>query len=275
MIDGTRVLTFRRPPGDDHEASFLKAKRLAFWVRNASSSTVHLRSVSVQLESEQDSLRSEPSLVTRSEPMDDCLPPGAWQSVELTVIPPLTARPGSNSWTAHAEFQQVGPTGVSAPQSERQDLFDWINLRDAPAHPDAEVFVSFVDPENDELAQLAELYLRRAGIRPYLAKRETRIGCDYWEGKIMPAIARASGMLVIWTGETIRRPESVVREIEYAQTKGTPVGLFRAHETELPRLYPQSVKEYVGFDPHEPRSAFAHAIAAGASAWRMTGRFFG
>lgn len=30
--------------------------------------------------------------------------------------------------------------------------------------------MSFVDPENEELAQLAATYIRRAGLTPYLAK---------------------------------------------------------------------------------------------------------
>jgi hypothetical protein len=275
MSDDAPVLAFEHTQGGDRAASFLRPKRLAFWVRNTSGSAIHLRDVSVQLQAENAALRSDQTLISRSEAMDGDLPRGARQSVELTVVPPLVALPGSNVWSVRADFEQVGATGVGAPQSECREQFDWINLHDAPAHPDAEVFVSFVDPENDELAQLAELYLGRAGIRPYLAKRDTRIGCDYWEGKIMPAIARAAGMLVIWTDETLRRPDSVIREIEYAQLVGTPVGVFRSHETELPQLYPKSVKEYVGFNPHAPRKAFAHAIAAGAEVWRMTGRFFG
>lgn len=275
MSNPTGMLAFEHAEGRDRTATFLRRKRLELWLRNISKGALHLRSISVTLQAEHPSLQGDASLVVGQGGLDVHLPPGAREWVELAVVPPLVALPGSNVWSVSAEFEQVGDRGVGAPRRETRSQFDWLNLRDAPSHPDAEVFVSFVDPENDELAQLAELYLRRAGIRPYLAKRDTRTGCDYWDDKILPAIERAAGVLVIWTAETLRRPDSVLREIEHAQRVGTAVGLFRAHGAALPTAYPKSVKEYAGFDPHAPRPAFAQAIAAGAESWRNTGRFFG
>ena len=90
------------------------------------------------------------------------------------------------------------------------------------------MFVSFIDPENYPHAEVTALYLSRAGMQPYLAKRDMRTGCDYWQDKIFPAIDRSAGLLVIWTEETLRRPELVVREIQRAQSSGVPVGLFLA-----------------------------------------------
>lgn len=275
MSKPTGIITFEHAEGPDRFATFLRRERLALWVRNTSIGAVHLRSVSITLQPEHATLQHDPSLVATRGGLLVHLPPGARECVELTISPPLVALPGSNVWSVSAEFEQVGTRGVGAPRCDSRSQFDWINLHDAPSHSKAEVFVSFVDPENDELAQLAELDLRRAGVRPYLAKRDTRTGCDYWDDKILPAIERAAGVLVIWTAETLRRPDSVLREIEHAQRVGVAVGLFRANGTQLPPNYPKTIKEYAGFDPHAPRPAFAQAIAAGAEMWRSTGRFFG
>lgn len=190
------------------------------------------------------------------------------------MTPPLFAMNDSNSMSVGVEFDVVGPDGLKPGKSEIQSSFDWIDVREIPAHDSAEVFVSFVDPESESLAALASVMLRRAGLRPYLAREESHPGCDYWAEKICPAIARSAGPFVIWTSDNGRRPAAVLREIAHAERMKIPIGLFLENGVEPPQSFPAQKREYLAFDRHAPHEAFAQAIAAGRRRWVMTRRFF-
>lgn len=274
MSNGARVLDFEHAHRLDRDVSYLGRARFALWLRNTSGTTVHVRSVAVRLQADDLSLSDDALLVSKQDGLDMRLEPGARGSVELVIVPPLIALGWSNSLTVSAEFESITDGRIGAPRFESREQFGYLIIREAPAHESAEVFVSFLDHENEALGDLAEMYLQRAGMRPYLAKRDTRTGCDYWKDKIYPAIERSCGVLVVWSADAVRRPENVVREMEHAQSVGVPVGLFLERGAKPPRLYPQAIKEYAAFDNSSPRVAFARAIAVGADRWAKIGRFF-
>lgn len=274
MSNSSTFLELEHAERLERDVAYLSATRYPFWLRNASDYVIHVRSASVKLQGEDTSVAGAEALVNRRDGLPLRLEPGSRASVQVGLFPPLLAQPGSNSLTVSVEFETLSDRGVGTPRSLLRPQFDYIILGRAPSHPAAEVFVSFVDPENERIADVAAMYLDRAGIRPYLAKRDTRTGCDYWEEKIYPAIERSAGVLVIWTPDTFRRPESVIREIAHAKKRNIPVGLFRSAGAQLPGEYPKNIKEYASFDPAAPRQAFAEGIAAGFLHWAATGRFF-
>lgn len=274
MISASSLIAFEHADRLEREITYLSRGSYAFWINNISTAVLHVRSAAVQLQGESPSVHGKPSLISRSKDLDMRLETGSRGAVRISVTAPLLAQAGSNSFSVSADFEVIGDDRIGTPRSARRDQFDYLILGDALSHPAAEVFVSFIDPENYPHAEVTALYLSRAGMQPYLAKRDMRTGCDYWQDKIFPAIDRSAGLLVIWTEETLRRPELVVREIQRAQSSGVPVGLFLARGVQPPDQCPQAIVEYASFDPDDPREAFANAIAAGAATWAKTGRFF-
>jgi hypothetical protein len=123
------------------------------------------------------------------------------------------------------------------------------------------------------LARQAAVYLRRCGFRPYLAKSDTRPGCDFWREKIEPVIRSCSGVLVIWTDSTARRPDNVSREIQIARAVSVPVGLFLQEGLRAPPIYPTGRNEYhrFGADWH---SDLAQGVLAASRQWRVSSRMF-
>jgi hypothetical protein len=272
MSNSARLVAFEHALPGDRRATYLVPTRYAFWVKNTSGAPVHIRTACVRLEPETGVNTGSPMLVAHRD-LDTYLAPGERRSVEVIVTPPLIALSVSNSFAVGVELEPVGSRGLGSSRWEWREQFDWTCVYDAPSHEDGEVFISFVE-ENDSLAECAARYLRRAGMRPYIAKHDSRVGCDYWEEKIYPAIDRSAGVLVIWTAETAARPASVLREIERARNSGRSFGLYLASGVAAPKQYPRKIKEYGSFDPGAPYADLAEAIAAGADHWAKTGEFF-
>lgn len=242
-------------------------------IRNVGSASIQLRGAYLRLAPSSGWHGDDDRLVNRQS-LSAVLVPGQVHSLVVIVTPPLFAMHDSNMMDVGVEFAVVGPRGVGPVRSEVQSAFDWIEVREVPAHETAEIFVSFVDPDNENLATLASVMLRRAGLRPYLAREDSHPGCDYWADKIYPAIARSTGLFAIWTADTDRRPDKVMREITYAKSTNVAVGLFLSNGLAPPPAFPAKLKEHVPFDVNAPHEAFAHAIAAGRNRWATTGRFF-
>lgn len=274
MNEGGRALLFERALREDNRVVYGDATCYEFWIKNVSISRIRVRSICVQLQA--DGEHDDPALINADEGLNLRLAGGEKRAVQISVTVPLSAQIASNYITIRAEFEILAPEGLGPVRSERTpDHFDYLNVHNATSHADAQVFVSFVDPENAPLADIAARYLRRAGMLPYLAKNDLRPGCHNWEDKILPAIERSAGVLVIWTGDAVLRPENVIREINHALSAGIPVGLYLSRDAAPPEQLPRSIKEYLRFDIETASAAFARAIAAGATRWRRTNRFFG
>jgi hypothetical protein len=268
--DGVEILQ-----GDLGDREVLYGRRLSFpvWLKNRTKRPLWVRAVSVSLQPDTGWKGDANRMVFRSEPGLE-LPPDHKEVTRVSVIPPLDCLPNSNIVDVSVEYGTLAETrDGDLRQTDRRHV-DWILVTEVPAPVGAEVFVSFKDPENEELAQLAAKYLCRAGLTPYLARDDGRCGCDYWREKIEPAIGRAAGTLVIWTADTRRHPEAVSREIGIAQRARVPLGLFLSRDVKAPVEYPPSVLEYFRFDPVAPHAAFAVGIADMARRWRETGQCF-
>jgi hypothetical protein len=257
----------------DREVLFGERFRFPFWLRNKTGETLCIRAVSASLQPDNGWVGPPDRMLFRSE-IGLELRPSHKEVVRVSIVPPLDCLAYSNLVDVNVEYGT--PADISKGHSrhaERRHL-DWLLVKEVPTPAEAEVFVSFKDRENEDLAQLAVKYLRRAGLSPYLARDDQRCGCDYWEDKITPAILRSAGVLVIWSPDVVRRPDLVRREMGIARAANVPLGLFLSNDTEPPDEYPASVLEHVPFDPKAPYAAFAEGIATAAQRWKKSGRCF-
>lgn len=261
--------------GNLRDREVLYGERLSYpvWLTNTRQDLLVVRAVSVRLESENGWRGDGSRFVFRHESGIE-LPPGQSKIWTIPIRPTLDCLENSNNPSVAVEYSAIASSRRRGIRQSQWHRGTWIVVKEVPPPDAAEVFVSFKDPENEELAQLAARYLRRAGLAPYLARDDEQCGRAYWEGKIMPAIVRSSGVLVIWSPDVVRSPDAVRREMGIAQRARVPLGLFLSRDVEAPVEYPPSVLEYVCFDPGAPHAAFADGIADMARRWRETGQCF-
>lgn len=257
----------------EREVMFGERFRLPVWLRSRSRKMLHVRAVSASLQPDNGWAGPPDRMVFRAE-LGLELPPDHKEVTRVSIIPPLDCLAYSNFVDVTVEYGTPADLSNGRARRVEKPHLDWLLVKEVPAPVGAEVFVSFKDPENENLAQLAAKYLRRAGLSPYLARGDEQCGRPYWPEKITPAIVRSVGLLAIWTPDVVRRPAAVRREMGIAKRSNVPLGLFLSGNTEPPADYPASVLEYVRFDPSAPQAAFADGIAAAARRWKESGRCF-
>ncbi len=262
-------------PGDLSDRNVLFGKRLFFpvWIKNVATSPVIVRTIAAKIEPDS-SWTGDPQQMRFAGEAGVELLPGHKEIFSIAIVPPLDCLEHSNFIGVSVTFDLLGRVGRNESLNEVREKINWILVKEVPAVPQVEVFISFVDPENEELARLAAKYFKRAGITPYIAKSDEQCGSLFWADKIEPAIARSSGVLVVWTNDTTRRPKNVQREIEIAKRERRPIGIFLSNGVTPPAAFPASAIEHVRFDPAVPHAPFANAIAAAARRWREQDRLF-
>jgi hypothetical protein len=146
----------------------------------------------------------------------------ALEYFQIAVTPSLLFLPYTNYFDVAAVYRR--PEG-----RRRSSLYEATSLHASylvvgqpPIFQPAQVFVSFKDPEDLELASLVGELLRRSGLESYLAREDPRPGSEYWRDKIEPAIRSSVALTVVWTHKTVGHDVSVVREVRIARRAGIP-----------------------------------------------------
>lgn len=257
-----------------HNVTYGHELRMTVWLRNRLGVRIRVHSVSARLSPDEWARADAPGPMFHGIPFGFELDAGAHRDVVVTVRPPLYAQPWTNTLRAHAEYEYLNGPQKGVRTWTREKEISYVIIYPVTPLQDLSMFVSLVEPEDRPAADIVEAYLGRAGVAPYVALADSRPGCRFWEEKIEPAIRKASGVLVIWTNATCRRPDAVLREMRYARAVGTSVALFVADGALLPVDYPADAYEHVPFTSADPSCAIAEAIADAMEQWRKTGHFF-
>jgi hypothetical protein len=262
----------------DTSVDFLDVVEIPVGIRNRTHGPISLEEIALAFQPSATSVPVE-AVTVHHRCKGQIQGPGALEYEKVRVCPSLLFQPWTNVFTITARYRSEGPSGVGVALAAVVAANEYIIVNNAPNFsgklPRASVFISFKDPQDAELAGVAAELVRRAGFSPYLARNDERPGSNYWEDKIQPAIESAEATLVIWTPNTLRQPDTVLRELRYSQEVGTPAGLFLEDATELPRDYPASIREYGGpFVRRQPWESFAREIEAAARRWREDKTFF-
>lgn len=106
-----------------------------------------------------------------------------------------------------------------------------------------QVFISFKDPEDLELATQLKEFLLRVGINGYVASLDLRLGGRIWDEKIKAELEKSRGLVVLWTRNTQLAPSNVEREMGMARELGIPIFLARERDVPLPAGFPEQ-EEY-------------------------------
>jgi hypothetical protein len=243
-----------------HESAvdYLKTRPVPVGVRNHSDEQIILEDVSLTFQTD---YPIPPENVTVKLPCDGCkVAPKALEYFHVPVIPSLLYRPATNYFSVVVAYRRVKGKTLSALAQAESAHASYLVVKEPPIFPPAQVFVSFKDSEDLELASLAARFLRRGGLEPYLARNDPRPGSDYWRDKIEPAVRSSVALTVVWSRQTTGHDESVVREVHIARGAGVPDVLLLEQSVAAPREYPPADLEHAKFDRTAPWIPFAQAI---------------
>ncbi len=125
-----------------------------------------------------------------------------------------------------------------------------------------QIFISYKEPEDLQLAEWLEKIVRRHGFRPYRARIDVQPGTNIWKRKIVPQIRASKALAILCTRLTPLGP-GVEREIKLAARARKMLIPFV--ERDAPLLEILRTKrdiERVTFERADAPLAFAQAIAA-------------
>ena len=193
--------------------------------RNDSDDEIIINSVVCSFQTEKDLPRHE---IKSSRPIS--VPPGSRESLTLQLDTDLELRPSTNSSTVEVEYASGR---LESETATFNTPVAYLDIQRIPLD-DAHFFISHKIPEDNKLAERLDYYLQKIGFTGYTAEGNPLLGHDLWNEKIYPEIDSCVGLIVLWTAEAERNPESICKEIEHAKEKGKRTILLREENTCIP-----------------------------------------
>jgi len=184
---------------------------------------------------------------------------GRFEYFRVPIKPNLLYRTFSNVFNVTFRFRRLQSSHIGATEHATLDSMGYIIILDPPSFE--KTFISFKDPEDDELSLMLCTIARRAGFTPYRAKDHWEPGSLYWQDKIPSAIRSSRVTLALWTTECSANPINVRRELQLSREGNIPVVLLRENDVEPPEEYPSNLVEHVLFERSSAWVPFAQALA--------------
>ena len=185
--------------------------------------------------------------------------PAKAEEVVVTVTPDSLYLAGTNQFSVMVRYKTVEVDKVGVQQTEVHSNLSYILVR--PSSLDlGQVFISFKQPEDLDIANLLARLSAKAGFKPYLALRDPKLGANQWR-RIARAIGSSKSVMVIWTTRT-EWGGGVRREVGLARGKKLHEALLIDESLQLPDLYQGTEMEYQYFNPDIPAAAFGKAITS-------------
>ena len=172
---------------------------------------------------------------------------------QMTVIPTPRYFANTNTYKIRVRYRELSVRGAAAQREHIYSGPPWpfLIIHRSPDHLGT-AFISFKQPDDRLLADIAARFSDRAGFDPYLAERHPAPGTDVWK-RIEKNLQASAGAIVLWTELTTWGP-GVEREIGIIKAGKIPHALVIENSVQLPDGYDEEI-EYVRFArayPHEP-----------------------
>jgi len=107
-----------------------------------------------------------------------------------------------------------------------------------PVRPPEKVFfISHKDPEDTQVGRQLDFYLKKIGFNGFLAEDHKQLGLDIWKKKIFPAIDSCIALIVMWTSNSVKKPETILKEVDYAISKGKNFLVIADNDVELHKKF--------------------------------------
>lgn len=165
------------------------------------------------------------------------------KNLEMKLEINLRLQPATNRSTLKVIFD-INGVSKTITFDNQETKYIIINDRRSPGH---KFFLSYKDPENKDMAEKLNHYLKKIGFKGYIAIENRKPGMDIWKEKIFPSIDDSAGLIVLWTSEAAKSQDSILREIKYARKKKKTI-IF-AKEKNIP--LPDNIKKTIEYQEIE------------------------
>jgi hypothetical protein len=130
-----------------------------------------------------------------------------------------------------------------------------------PPTTKGQLFISYKDPEDWDLAHILQRICERAGFVGYIAPADAKPGTDIWNDKIPGAVHNSKALVIIWSKVTMFG-EGVQKEIALARDLGVPEVLILERNVPAPSEFATMEAEISWFERPNAPSDFSQAIVA-------------
>src|ERR1051326_730540 len=245
------------PPPLNPDVDFLGKVRVPVQLTNRSRHRILVERITLQFQS---NYRVPPEELQITHNCQACaLEPGELAYDNVAVIPKLMFLPYTNVFDVEVTYRYETKGQVSKSNSEKRKDVSYLIIQPAPAIF-GDLFISYKDPEDLELAEDLFNLAKLAGFNPYIAPNDINPGSEIWKDKIPQAIRGSKYFFVIWTSKTASGT-GVQREIKICRDAAVPEVLLLEERMPPPAEYPRN-KEYLRFPRQHPALQFAKALEA-------------
>jgi len=242
------------PPPISHLVEYYASTDVRLIVTNRSGLSQLVETVTLQFQAD---VGTAPIYVETSCGVE--IRPAKAEEIVVKVMPDSLYLAGTNQFSAMIRYKTVEVDKVSGQQTEIHSNLSYRLVR--PCSLDlGQVFISFKQPEDLDMANLLARLSSKAGFKPYLALRDPKLGTNQWR-RITRAIASSKSVMVVWTART-EWGGGVRREVRLARKKKLQEILLIQKGLQLPDIYQGTEIEYQPFDADIPAPAFGQAVSS-------------
>ncbi len=188
------------------------------------------------------------------------IPSGQLDYRKLLFVPRLLWRPYTHAFETVVTYSRIDGDGVPCADTRAEGPTSYVVVKYPPLMY-GEMFISYKDPEDRELADALQEHAKRAGFFGYIAPADIRPGTRIWKQKIVPHIMSAFCMCVIWTNET-PKGSGVRREIAIARKRKRKVVLILDKAAAVPPGFKRTDVEHCRFRKKAADADFGLIIEA-------------
>jgi hypothetical protein len=218
MSTPTLELLVSIPLLQERRVDYLNDIVVPIQINNASGPCVLIESIALRFQSDWRCAAGEVIIVHSCSGLE--IEPGRMAYDNVRVVPNLLFRPNSNLFDVLITYRR-SERGRLSEQLTHRCQGSYLVVTTAPQIY-GEVFISYKDPEDLELAKLLYAIAERAGFVPYIAPEDVKTGTDIWREKIPLAIGSSKAVFVIWSANTPFGP-GVPEEIRIGREARVPV----------------------------------------------------
>lgn len=235
------------------EAEYFVDKTISLFITNGSPDHLLVESLVLRFQSDVDS-----SAIYVEQPWGLELTPDEQKEQKVTVTPTPDFLANTNCFDVMVKYRVFEKTVWGKLHEEITQRSTYLNIKRSTQQL-GQVFISFKQPEDEQLASILGKFAARAGFLPYIALDDPRPGTSLWS-RIEPEIKNSVGVFVVWSRHT-RWGTGVQQEIKICSECGISYVLLIEDNEELPEAYDTTI-EYKRFDRRYPHTPFSQVIAA-------------
>jgi hypothetical protein len=243
------------PPLRNPFADYLKAVNLSIQLVNGFTRPILIESIALRFQSD---LKLTATDLTVDHPCEGVtIQPDHMVYENVTVTPALFYKRNTNVFDVTVTYRRQRKRALSKSFKQLQREVSSLIIRAAP-NIYGNIFISYKEPEDRDLADQFFAFAEAAGFTPYIAPADLKPGSKIWRKKIPQAIKSSKAAFVIWTSKT-HLGAGVRKEIGICGRNNVPIVLLLEDGVNPPAEHKPD-EEWTPFTRDNSALVFANVI---------------